>query len=102
MFFMGGDIRPVRRAMREPQVFANHYQCFSMAMIDKLNLDFGDKILLPPSALNQLSRMEVEYPMLFELSNETTGKKIHCGVREFTAEEGKVHLPYLMMQTLQV
>ena len=100
MFFQPEYARAMRRA--QPQVFSVSYQCFSMAMIDKPNLDCGDKILLPPSALQQLSRMEIEYPMLFELKNERTNSKTHCGVREFTAEEGKCHLPYLLMQTLNV
>ena len=41
-----------------------------------------------------------EYPMLFELSNQKRGKKTHCGVLEFVAEEGMVYLPYWMMQNL--
>lgn len=83
-------------------VFETQYQCFSMAIIDKSHLDDGDKILLPPSALNTLSRMEVEFPMLFELRNDRQGKKTHCGVTEFTAEEGKCHLPFFMMQNLMI
>lgn len=84
------------------QIFETHYQCYSMAMAGKSNLDEGDKILLPPSALNTLSRMEVEYPMLFELKNERLGRKTHCGVIEFIAEEGSCHLPRFMMQSLLV
>jgi len=38
--------------------------------------------------------------MLFELSNQKRGKKTHCGVLEFVAEEGMVYLPYWMMQNL--
>lgn len=36
---------------------------------DKEHLEAGDKILLPSSALDALARQQVEYPMLFELSN---------------------------------
>ena len=50
-----------------------------MAMVDKPHLFEGDKILLPPSALNTLSRMEVEYPMLFELKNDRLGRKVRIG-----------------------
>lgn len=89
-----------RRAM--PEVFENSYSCFSMAMVDKSHLDGGDKILLPPSALRVLSHMEVEYPLLFELRNDMMGKRTHGGVIEFTAEEGKCHLPFGMMRTLMV
>lgn len=32
--------------------------------------------------------------MLFQLSNVSVEKTTHCGVLEFTAEEGLVFLPY--------
>jgi len=42
----------------------------------------------------------VEYPMLFEIRNLSIGKVSHCGVMEFTAEEGKCYMPYWMMNNL--
>ena len=94
--FLAGQPRGARRP------FENYYQCYSMAMVNKSHLDDGDKILLPPSALDVLSRMHVDFPMLFEARNEAVGRKTHCGVIEFVAEEGKCHLPYFMMQNLMV
>jgi hypothetical protein len=44
--------------------------------------------------------MNVQYPMLFELQNPNTNQLTHCGVLEFTAEEGNVYIPYWMMQLL--
>lgn len=38
--------------------------------------------------------------MLFELSNVKQKKRTHCGVLEFTAEEGVCYIPYWMMQNL--
>lgn len=38
--------------------------------------------------------------MLFEIENRREGKKTHCGVIEFIADEGMVYLPYWMMQNL--
>lgn len=32
--------------------------------------------------------------MLFQLINESVGKTTHCGVLEFTADEGIVYFPY--------
>ncbi|KAK7241338.1 ubiquitin fusion degradation protein [Aureococcus anophagefferens] len=43
------------------------YHCFSGAFADKPNLEEGDKVLLPSSAFEQLARLQIEYPMLFEL-----------------------------------
>lgn len=81
-------------------VFEEQYHCFSVAVSGRSHLEDGDKILLPPSALDTLARMSVAYPMLFELKNATLGKRTHCGVLEFTAEEGRCYLPFWMMQGL--
>ncbi len=67
-----------------------------------MSVDDGDKIYLPPSALDKLARMNVEYPMLFCITNEAVGKRTHCGVLEFTAEEGWCYLPYGVMENLLV
>ncbi|CAL5211575.1 unnamed protein product [Lathyrus oleraceus] len=37
--------------------------------------------------------MNIEYPMLFELRSHSADKTTHCGVLEFTADEGTVSLP---------
>lgn len=69
---------------------------------ERENVNFGGKIVLPPSALNKLTMLHITYPMLFELDSEETGLKTHAGVLEFIAEEGRVYLPQWMMQTLAV
>lgn len=92
--FQTGPRIPVRTTFKE------QYHCFSVAMGGRAHLEDGDKILLPPSALDSLARMEVAYPMLFQLTNTSTGKTTHCGVLEFSAEEGRCYLPFWMMQGL--
>ena len=42
----------------------------------------------PPPA-----RLNIMYPMLFKITNDTTGTSTHCGVLEFVAEEGRAYLP---------
>ena len=42
----------------------------------------------------------VQYPMLFQLQNNQTRRETHCGVLEFSAEEGKMYMPYWMMNNL--
>lgn len=59
-------------------------------------------MLLPSSALDRLSRMNISYPLLFSAENVADGMRSHCGVLEFTAEEGRVYLPGWMMRTLGV
>lgn len=80
--------------------FSEQYHCFSGAFADKAHLEEGDKILLPTSAFEQLARLQIEYPMLFELKNGE--KRTHCGVLEFTAPEGHCYLPFWMMQNLML
>ena len=36
---------------------------------ERESLEQGGKIILPPSALDQLTRLNIVYPMLFKLTN---------------------------------
>jgi len=49
---------------------------------------------MPPSALDRLASLQIDYPMLFELRNASTDSFSHCGVLEFIAEEGVIYIPY--------
>ncbi|CAN0105808.1 unnamed protein product [Ascophyllum nodosum] len=80
--------------------FEEQYHCYPVSFQDKQHLEAGDKILLPSSALDALARQQVEYPMLFEISNPAAGTRTHCGVLEFSAAEGSCYIPHWMMQNL--
>jgi ubiquitin fusion degradation protein 1 len=69
---------------------------------ERMNVEYGGKVILPPSALQKLSNLNIEYPMLFRLNNSKQNTKTHAGVLEFIAEEGRVYLPKWMMNTLLV
>lgn len=60
--------------------------------------------MLPASALDVLARLQIEYPMLFKLTNVTRNgtQTTHCGVMEFSAQEGRCYIPYWMMQNLLI
>jgi ubiquitin fusion degradation protein 1 len=60
----------------------------------------GDKIILPPSILESLIENNVDFPMTFEIV--TNQKKTHCGVLEFTADEGTCCIPYWIMKNLEI
>lgn len=55
---------------------------------------------MPGSALHELARLNITYPMLFMISNPQMSKKTYCGVLEFSAEEGLCYLPFWMMNNL--
>ncbi|RXG48611.1 hypothetical protein VDGE_08911 [Verticillium dahliae] len=67
---------------------------------ERPDLNYGSKIFLPPSALDKVSKLHVQWPLIMEIINGEKGKHSHAGVLEFVAEEGKAYLPQWMMQTL--
>ncbi|MCO5599724.1 hypothetical protein L7F22_053829 [Adiantum nelumboides] len=80
--------------------FEQNYRCYPMSFIDKPQLENGDKVIMPPSALDRLASLRIDYPMLFELHNPQTNRTSHCGVLEFIAEEGMIYMPYWMMENM--
>jgi hypothetical protein len=47
--------------------------------------------------------MHVQYPMQFKVTNPgggAGGRATHCGVQEFSSEEGRIYMPHWMMQSL--
>ncbi|KAJ1992333.1 ubiquitin fusion degradation protein [Coemansia spiralis] len=96
----------VRYAGRQRQ-FRRFYSAYPVAAHpegNKQNLNYGGKIFMPASALDEISQLEVVYPLLFKLQNDEGSecRRTHCGVLEFTAEEGRAYLPQWMMETLHL
>ncbi|POM77189.1 Ubiquitin fusion degradation protein, partial [Phytophthora palmivora] len=63
--------------------FDEHYRVYPVSFCDKAHLEDGDK-----------TRLHIEYPMLFKVTNEGVERSSHCGVLEFSAPEGSCHMPY--------
>lgn len=80
--------------------FEQTYRCYPASFIEKPQLESGDKIIMPPSALDRLASLHIDYPMLFELRNASAERVSHCGVLEFIAEEGMIYMPYWMMENM--
>lgn len=83
-----------------PGRFDQQYQAFPVSFAGKEELEKGNKLILPQSALDHLARLNISYPMLFEISNLNASRKTHGGVQEFVAEEGTCYMPYWMMCNL--
>uniref|UniRef100_A0A7S3WJ32 Ubiquitin fusion degradation protein UFD1 N-terminal subdomain 1 domain-containing protein n=2 Tax=Emiliania huxleyi TaxID=2903 RepID=A0A7S3WJ32_EMIHU len=70
--------------------------------MDNPSLSDGDKVLLPPSTLQEIMARVGEggmpHPMLFKL--EWGGAARHVGVLEFSAPEGSVVVPLWIMRAL--
>jgi ubiquitin fusion degradation protein 1 len=89
----GGMARPGAAARR----FDEYYRCYPVAMLpgpERENVNHGGKVIMPPSALDKLTRLHITYPMMFELHNGAKDRMTHAGVLEFIAEEGKIYLPF--------
>ncbi len=105
--FQEEDARPpwLQRQHSLNQRFSEYFRCYSVAMMPgsvRENVNYGGKVILPPSALDKLTRLNITYPMLFELRNEASDRATHAGVLEFIADEGRIYLPHWMMQTLEL
>jgi hypothetical protein len=89
--------------------FYTTYVCNSPAFIGRPELNYGGKILLPASALQEIVSKDVagkqflsDSPLVFELSNPANSKKTYAGVMEFLADEGNANAPFWLMQHLEL
>ncbi|KAK9764797.1 hypothetical protein K7432_007414 [Basidiobolus ranarum] len=85
-----------------------------LRVIANASLNDGDKLILPPSSLENLmntlqliqptptSSNNHTSPFTFRLLNEKKKVISHAGVREFTAEEGTVELPEWLVTSLDM
>lgn len=87
-----------RRAFRVRSVF----ELASMSDDRTRVVEDGGKIIMPPSALEELASYNIVYPMMFKLENTESGRITHCGVLEFIADEGTIYIPNWMMSNLSI
>ena len=93
----GGGGMMGRRPGAAARRFDEYYRCYPVAMLpgpERDNVNFGGKVILPPSALDKLTRLHIAWPMMFELINGAKDRTSHAGVLEFIAEEGKIYVPF--------
>ncbi|XP_062096949.1 uncharacterized protein LOC133802617 [Humulus lupulus] len=69
--------------------FEQTYRCYPSSIIDKLQLESGDK-----------TSLHIDHPMLFELRNDPAERVSHYGLLEFVVEEGTIYMPYWMMENM--
>lgn len=66
-------------------------------------LNEGGRILLPPSVLDDISRLSMVFPLQFKISTKHKKPRIvYAAVLEFTAERGTVVLPDWMVDHLEI
>ncbi|KAF4987318.1 hypothetical protein FGRMN_10443 [Fusarium graminum] len=65
------------------QRFDEYYRCYPLIMApgaERPELNHGSKIILPPSALDKVSKLHVQWPLLMELINGEKGSHSHAGM----------------------
>ena len=90
---------------RPIDTFYNRYKVFSYTSArpnKKSELNASGKILLPNSTLLTLSQMNITFPITFQIQKYRDGSvTTHCGVLEFTANEGQCIIPEWLMKRLK-
>lgn len=84
----------VEKVMRISLVVTDSIYLLTQLAFCLLSHSIISTVIMPPSALDQLTRLNVEYPMLFKLTNGKKSRTTHAGVLEFVADEGKIYIPY--------
>ncbi|SCV69547.1 BQ2448_2567 [Microbotryum intermedium] len=93
--------------------FRRQYRAYSTAILEvqrgrsygggRSNLMYGGKITMPPSALEEITQLDIELPITFEITNPAQPElTTHVGVLEFIADEGTVNLPQWIMDQLRL
>ena len=94
----------MRRRIDINEIFIEVYKAFPAKMVYRDDIELSNSIILPPSALGVLSSMknfnDSRNPILFRILNIELNISTHCGVAEFTAEEGTCYLPTNMFDKL--
>ena len=85
-------------------LFIEVYKALPGYLRGREDINLSNSIILPSSALNQLSKIKnfdnSKDPILFTILNIDLNMKTHCGVKDFTAEEGFCYLPENMFDKL--
>ena len=94
----------MRRRININEIFIEVYKAYPAKMVFRDDIELSNSIILPASALNVLSGMrnfnDSKNPILFRILNIELNISTHCGVAEFTAEEGTCYLPTNMFDKL--
>ena len=87
-------------------IFIEVYKAFPASIMGRDDIDLSNNIILPQSALGKLSIMrnfcDPKNPLLFRILNIELNIYTHCGVVEFTAEEGTCYIPSNMFERLNL
>ena len=95
----------MRRVNPILDIFIEVYRAFPASFLDREDIEHSNSIILPPSALAKLTGLQKGFgrqssPVLFRILNIELNISTHCGVLDFTAEEGTCYIPTNMFNRL--
>jgi len=90
--FLGGLLGPR---------FSCELKCYPVSFIGREDLEAGNRLVMPPAALQRLQELGAPSPMMFEVSDLEGRRHTHAGVLEFVAPEETCYMPYWIMRQLQ-
>lgn len=84
--------------------YSDSLQAFSPGFFGVLDLETSGRVLLPPQALDVIYSRNDRAPdvLIFCIFNHKTKQRVFAGVKEFTAEHGKICMPYWMMEKIGI
>ena len=95
-----------QRNIQIDAIFIEVYKAFPASIMGRDDIELSNSIILPQSALSKLSVMknfsDSRNPILFRILNIELNIFTHCGVVEFTAEEGTCYMPSNMFERLNL
>ena len=78
------------------------YNCSSQPDHVVSQVRYSNKILLPEETLRSLMKKKYNPPFFFKIENIDMKYGQVCGVQEFSAPPGVVHLPYHIMESIGI
>ena len=97
-------VRPRHPNIDVRNLFIEVYKAMPATFMGREDINQSNSIILPPSALQELSKLKnfgnSKDPVLFKILNIDLNIYTHCGVKEFTANEGVCYLPMNMFDKL--
>ncbi|KAK6129517.1 hypothetical protein DH2020_036750 [Rehmannia glutinosa] len=83
-------------------LFEKTFRCLSFDTYKNPHLKIGDKIIMPSSSLAEIVSVPIKFPLTFQMEGYNDDVVSHCGVLEFDAEEGCIHMPEWMMKNMKI
>lgn len=85
-----------------PPQYQNFLRAYPGTFMARPELEEGNKILLPSSALSELSQGVMPQPLIFRINSMNSKKTFYVGVLEFVAPEDTVILPFWIFKEMNL